>query len=53
MKSTVHGGLVYTVIYDRRIGLRFAIGEQTSATVSIPPPRCTRPAFRWIWRNCS
>ena len=27
MNSPVHGGSVYAVIYDRRIGVRFAIGE--------------------------
>jgi hypothetical protein len=48
MNSAVRGGSVHTVIYDRRIGVRFATGEQTFATISEPPPRCTQSAVRWI-----
>jgi hypothetical protein len=48
MDSPVRGGSVHTVIYDRRIGVRFATGEQTFVTISEPPPRCTQSAVRWI-----
>ena len=41
MSSPVRRGSVYTVIYDRRNGFRFVTVEQTFATVTEPPPRCT------------